>query len=798
MADPVKLSVITPTRQANTSSQRSYFILTSDSHNEPLRQGSVGCGACLDPSQTACRHISDHHLPTSSGTRSPALSYGNSDDEYSHGPMGNSATGVVESHDSSRETLVPRGRSRITELPQQLRNFQYGKLLNKFRNHPRPRPETVNEPQKSTNVLKLWKWEIFNCVLAFGMLESMHGVLLHYDGQRIPDWGTAINLSTLIALMATLLEMMLAFVVSEIIGQAKWDYFAGGTRPNDTAPVRRLIEASRFNEASHGMLGAVKLLPLVIQDPVTLIAVMVMTVSLGTSSFAQQAIQTQSCQFPVNSAHASLPVTRNLTGSRVTNFDTDAAVSLALGPENEDIGSPISVECSTGNCTFQDSIGGTYSTLGMCSSCVDVSSLITSTEQQCPYPDCVFATKVTLPNGMSINNITRSTEQSTSLLALSTEDMDLWTGIADLDWAGDLVSQDMKGLSLWATKNITMLAPSLVPSSGFSGFVAVSCTLYPCLRSYTSEIRLGKLNEVFAGAIPAVPDVVDFVKETDTTTVTTQDIESLLHNSTLKGMYAADYYKVVQSPCLVNGTVWIKEETFSTLNLQRVALAHVVPDPSGAIRLKVEYIAAPAECIYGADLSSLFALRTAMATALNGSCTMSIQSDDKNHTLNSEDVIMTCVDKFWLTSFHDGNEITAASIINRIQAFADRLSNKMRMGLLNDPEAVSGQVLQMTVCTNIYYSWLAFPAALVAITSGLLAWTMFRSSRRQGRRMVWKTSILPFLFYSERFVVQNGEDMSADSTESARRGEGVKEPLLDLDQMETEAKQRKVRFDLFN
>lgn len=60
--------------------------------------------------------------------------------------------------------------------------------------------------------------------------------------------------------------------------------------------------------------------------------------------------------------------------------------------------------------------------------------------------------------------------------------------------------------------------------------------------------------------------------------------------------------------------------------------------------------------------------------------------------------------------------------------------------------------------------------------------------------MVWKTSILPFLFYSERFVVQNGEDVSAYSAEASRRDE-AKEPLLDLDRMEADARQRVVRFN---
>lgn len=715
--------------------------------------------------------------------------------------MGNSATGIMEPNDSSCETFTPRGRSRITKVPQQLRNFEYGKLLNKFQNHPRPRPKTVNEPTKSANILKVWKWEIFNCALAIGMLVSMYSILLHYDGRRIPDWGTAINLSTLIALMATILRTMLAFVVSEIIGQAKWDHFAGGARPKDIAPVRRLIETSRFNEASQGMLGAVKLLPTIIRDPATLTAVMVMIVSLGTGSFVQQAIQTQSCQFAVDSAHASLPVTRNISGKSTRFSDVFAAASSALAPDSEDVGSPISVGCLTGNCTFQNPIGGVYSTLGMCSSCVDASSLITSTEPQCRQDmDCKqFITKVTLPNGMSDYDIT----QSPITLPHETPDYDIkgshthWTELlvsptGDLDWADGLVSQNMKALSQWALENVTILAPNLLPtSSGDSGFIAVPCTLYLCLRSYTSEVRSGKLDEVLVGTTPALPDVVDYPNE---------DLQKPVFYRKNNGIeMAIRDLKAVKSPCFVNGTVWTKDKQTSTLNLQRVVLAHaVVPEPGGASRLEFEDIIAPAECIYSVDPYALYDLLQTMAgTTFNGSCSVFVLRDDQIGAWYSPDLI-ECSEKFWLTSFLNENEMTAANIIKRMQAFADRLSNKMRMGFLNEPETVSGQVLQMTVCSRIHYSWLAFPAVLVALTSGLLAWTMFRSTRRQGRVMVWKTSILPFLFYSERFVVQNGEDVSTDPPESLRRDDGAKEPLMDLDHMEREAKQRKVCFDMFN
>lgn len=663
------------------------------------------------------------------------------------------------------------------------------------------RSEIEYVPSTSTSSSKVWKWEIFNCVLAIGMLGSIYGILLRYDGQRIPDWGTVINLSTLIAFIATLLRMMLVFVVAEIIGQAKWKYFAGDGRPTDGPPVRRLIEASRFNDASQGSLGAAKLVPTIIRDPATLLAVMIMTISLGTGSFVQQAIQTQPCQFPVDSAHASLPISRNITtvesatgrgfaSGPVGLSNLVAALSSALAPDNKEIGSPLSVGCPTGNCTFKNSIGGVYSTLGVCSLCADTSSLITSTKwtPKCE-PDeilCLTSTaNYTLPNGMSV----QSSFGSTDYPHLQETELVVSAGLG-LDWAGDLASPDMKVLSQWAFANMTVLTPNWLPTnSGYAEYVSAMCTLYPCLRSYTSSVTSGKLEEVLLSTVPVVPDVSAIFEPN----ITIEAVEKKL-SSLGSDIYTGDPYinfKAVQSPCLVNDTIWLKDNKSSTLELQRVLLAHVDLDPGGARRSRVENATAPAECIYSLETMVISDLSTA-ADSFNGRCEISGLriSSPRNSTK------ITCAEKFWLASLFADNGPSAASVIERVEAFTDRLSNKIRMGLLYSPEVVYGQVLQATVCSRIHYSWLTFPTVLVTVTSGLLGWTMFQSSRRRGREMIWKNSILPFLFYGDRFVVQNGEEVSACSTESSRR-DVADEPLLDLKQMERNARQQEVRFHVF-
>lgn len=666
-------------------------------------------------------------------------------------------------------------------------------------------PVTIIRPT-ARNIISLWKLEIFNCLLAIAMLGSMYGILRHYDGEPVPDWDIPINLSTLIAFITVIFRTSLVLILAEFIGQAKWKYFVGNGR--EDPPMRRLIEASRFNDATQGLFGALKLIPTITGHPEILLAIIVIIVSLGTGSFVQQAIQTRLCQFSTDSINASIPISRNITYNYTNNKKRNtpniaAAISSSLAPDNTELGWPILAECPTGNCTFQNSIGGLYNTLGVCSLCVDTSSLITSTRWTEPY----FALNVTefmgnytLPNGLSIramfHNGSMAGWQDTGLSVSSIRPPNLknpkstglrdWTG--DLDWAGDLVNPEMRALSQWAFANVTVLTSNWLPTSfGYTEYLAVTCTLYPCLRTYNASVKMGKLDEVLINTVPVAPNAAT----SNHTAEALLKAPSWISWEEMMMVDSSTSLEAVQSPCLVDHTVWTKDNLSSTIDKQNLLLLQADPGPNRTRHFKVENTTAPTECIYGMDIMTWQeVMRSMITTTFNGSCyAWSLPSLDV-------DTEIDCYNSNWLSSFFDDNGITTSDIFERFQAFADRLSNKIRMGLLDNPAYMFGQTVQTTVCVNIGYAWLVFPTVLVCITTGLLAWTVFWNWRRRGSEIVWKTSILPFLFYGERFIVQNGEDMSAGSTNSSRGA--TKEALMDLHQMQREAKQQLVRFNVLN
>jgi hypothetical protein len=70
-----------------------------------------------------------------------------------------------------------------------------------------------------------WKWEFAALILAVGLLAAMMALLISFNGQRVPDWGYSINLSTLLALLATVLRAIIVTVTGQIISQAKWAWY---------------------------------------------------------------------------------------------------------------------------------------------------------------------------------------------------------------------------------------------------------------------------------------------------------------------------------------------------------------------------------------------------------------------------------------------------------------------------------------------------------------------------------------------------------------------------------------------
>lgn len=308
--------------------------------------------------------------------------------------------------------------------------------------------------------------------------------LIAYNGKPSPNWGPQINLNALLALLSTLLRAALVFLVSQVISQRKWHYFSDRAQP--------LHHLQQFDSASRGSLDALSLIPAVVfKDPIALTAAIVLVVSFLVGPCVQQASRTAECCFTMDGVGATIPYAHFIPrdgGYNKANtgpYDPSANFSIALlsavtAPQGVENG--IVVNCPTGNCTFFGTDAGEarkmgfrnmkhsiHSTLGVCSSCTDISSLISDRNGTAPC----------LPNDMRLGSV----NASSGTLVLEVRPSQ------NLDWIGMLLTDETKTHARWAYTNVTLL------SRGLDGYFAAACSLYPCLRTYNTSFIKNELSE---------------------------------------------------------------------------------------------------------------------------------------------------------------------------------------------------------------------------------------------------------------------------------------------------------------
>lgn len=272
----------------------------------------------------------------------------------------------------------------------------------------------------------------------------------------------------------------------------------------------------------------------------------------------QQASRTVECMIAVPGLNASLPFAHYiprrkgcvnpLAGGQegVPASDLTAAILSAItvpdGLENQIRGS-----CSTGNCTFsqgnpydtqdsptRDSAIITHSTVGMCNMCADLTSLVSRNQTD----GSGYCDTLTLPNNFSIM---RCSGGSTNVMIRPSE---------DLSWMGAILSPELRAGSRWSYVNTTFLTIAQDDS-----ITAAMCSLYPCVRTYTSTIIGGDVRETQLNS--RVMQIDMGIADTSRYSMPT-----VLSNGAYSNRYGR--YVSVQSPCQVDGRVYDLSKNMST------------------------------------------------------------------------------------------------------------------------------------------------------------------------------------------------------------------------------------------
>ncbi|XXG95094.1 ribosome-binding protein [Hypoxylon texense] len=570
-----------------------------------------------------------------------------------------------------------------------------------------PSPEAA-APTRLYHVSRFYPWEIGSVLVAFGMIAATYSILSHYDGHQIPEWPFSINLNTLIALISTIMRAAMLVGVTAVISQTKWSWFS---RP------RPLMHLQYFDEASRSVSGSLSLLFVAPTSLLGILGALITILSLGIGPFTQQTIRTVGCLRIHDEVNASLPLAHFVPGNgtyyRIAAGMFEAQVDMKgtmingiVNPTGND--TAIIPTCATGNCTFPHHNGITHSSIAMCSSCIDTTSLISG-------PSGNYG-NYTLPNKLWVAPVS---------------DMAYFNiGRDNMTWASSVFTPEFASVSRSALINVTVLSLTTATCSndggkqscpipngygGPTGLVATSCSLYPCLKNYDATMERGVLSEKVVSTQPAPINYVE-------AGIGPNEISPYMN------------YTALQTPCRVD------DEWFDLSDISSV------PKTEGRLFTEINIdgtnYTAPDECLYKMMSPYAIALSSFMGSdLLSGTCTYNSRQGQA----------ISCGQKWWLSSLYQNKEASFDTLNTAFDQFATAVTNKFRTtgSSLYDStthETVNGLVNEVTVCTVFQWEWLLMPTLLVAATAAILVVIILENKRHRGQP-VWKSSLLPLLYY---------------------------------------------------
>ncbi|KAK7700103.1 hypothetical protein SLS64_011121 [Diaporthe eres] len=286
------------------------------------------------------------------------------------------------------------------------------------------------------------------------------------------------------------------------------------------------------------------------------------------------------------------------------------------------------------------------------------------------------------------------------------------------------------------------LAQSLPGISSIPGYfspMAVICYYYPSIQNYNGSVVNGKLEEQAIGdPIPLGTLGLDSLVE----------IAPGLYNSTTPCGFLCGF----ADPCVVDNVVYKNTGANFT-------------DVPGGLTILAN-ITGPKRCLYGFSYAWLpvFSHSTLPIIILATNNLTEHQSGICKTTANY--TAMVCPRTWWLSGIYNGGNASVASVDAFMKRGFDSLGAQLRtMGEDWDGNktVAIGTSYETAVCIQFRWEWLLYPLAVVLGTLILLLAIILSSGfMRRNREVVWKSSILPFLFYG----LEDGERKGGTELES--------------------------------
>lgn len=211
-----------------------------------------------------------------------------------------------------------------------------------------------------------WGLEVLPGVLSMVALVATVITLEPHQGEPLPNWPCDISINALLSVYSVVFKICLIFVIQSCISQQQCVWFTS---------ERQLYDVTLFDSARQGPYGsAVWIWVHRLRQPLTTLSAVILILSVAVDPFYQQLLHYVDCD---TTLQETARVARSNyfdagphlfvdAGDIVGTMRFDAQSALRSGVfSRPDAMQP---QCSSGNCTF-----ATYSTVGYCNECQDIS-----------------------------------------------------------------------------------------------------------------------------------------------------------------------------------------------------------------------------------------------------------------------------------------------------------------------------------------------------------------------------------------------------------------------------------------
>lgn len=365
--------------------------------------------------------------------------------------------------------------------------------------------------QKGSLIDDTWIMSIMAIVGSILSTAAIGILLAHYNNQPVFDWN-GMTLNAMISILSTISNAMLAFTLSESLGQAKWIWISW--------QQRTLNDVNLIDKGSRGPLGCFKILRQPVARSFISMGAIIIILSAAIDPFVQLTIGKRDVVkyednstvqisyakryskglFTSISATASKelatvfllchPLTHHLVaapdGNEYAMTETDAdfgmksAVFYGLSQPDASISQQTQRFCSFGNCTWD-----TFESLAICSACNDLTGRLVKKDIGVASPLQVYldttnkgmflrqVTEYQLPNGLrgdsSILMTAYGTGNQTDSISFASHDTLIWS--------------------------ITMMNFTVKEQPPSVDVSAIECGLWYCVNAYTPVVKDGNFTE---------------------------------------------------------------------------------------------------------------------------------------------------------------------------------------------------------------------------------------------------------------------------------------------------------------